>query len=106
LNSDNGGEYRDKEFEEFCDNYRIKIVKKVSKNPHQNRVVKCMNMTIIERARNMWIHIRLLKQFWADAVNMMMYLINRGPLFSLNCEILEEAWTRKEVNMNHLRIFD
>ena len=54
LKSVNGGEYRDNRFEEFCGNYRIKIVKKASKNPHQNRVVECMNMTIIECARSMW----------------------------------------------------
>ena len=34
-----------------------------------------------------------------------MYLINRRPLMALNCGIPEEAWTGKEVNLKHLRIF-
>jgi len=33
------------------------------------------------------------------------YLINNGPSVPSNCGILEEAWTNKEVNLNHLRTF-
>ena len=93
LKSDNGSEYYDNRFVEFFANWGIKRVKKVSKNPHQNSVVVYMNMTILERARCMQIHIGLLKQFWTDAVNTIVYLINKGLLVSLNCEILEEART-------------
>ena len=34
-----------------------------------------------------------------------MYLINNGPSVPSNCGIPEEAWTDKEINLNHLRIF-
>ena len=54
----------------------------------------------------MRIHARLPKQFWADAVKIAMYLINRGPSVPLNCGISDEAWTDKEVNLNHLHTFD
>ena len=64
-----------------------------------------MNRTILERARTMRIYTRLPKLFLADAVNILVYLINRGPSVPLNCEISEEAWTGKKVNMNHLHIF-
>ena len=64
-----------------------------------------MNMTILERARSMRIRAELRKQFWADAVNTTVYLINRGPSVALNCGIPEEAWTGKEVNLKRLRIF-
>ena len=70
-------------------------MKTIPGNPHQKGVVERMNMTILEHARSMWIHAGLPKQLWADAVNMMVYLINslinRGPSVPLNCEILEEA---------------
>jgi len=64
-----------------------------------------MNKTILERARSMWIHADLTKQFWADAVNTAVYLINRGPSVPLNCGIPEETWTDKEVSLNHLCTF-
>ena len=78
-------------------------MKAVPGNPHQNGVIECMNMTILEHARSMQIHAGLPKQFWADAINTAVYLINRGSLVPLNCGILKEAWTGKEVNLNYLR---
>jgi len=35
----------------------------------------------------------------ADAINTVVYLINKGPLVPLNCGIPEKAWTNKKVNM-------
>ena len=45
-----------------------------------------ISRTILECARNMQIHVGLPKQFWTDAVNTAVYLINRGPSIPLNCE--------------------
>ena len=53
----------------------------------------------------MRIHAGLLKQFWADVMNTATYLINRGPSIPLHGGLPEEAWTGKEVNLTHLRIF-
>ena len=69
----------------------------VLENSHQNEVTKRMNMTILEGAQSMRICARLSKQFYEDAVNTVVYLINRGPSMILNCEISDEAWTDKEV---------
>ena len=52
-----------------------------------------MNMTLNERARNIRIHVRLLKTFWANAVNTTTYLINRGPLIPLDCRMPEDVWS-------------
>ena len=81
LKSDIGNKYYDDRFEEFCASQGIPRVKTVLRNPHQNVVAERMNMTIMERARSMRIHVGLLKQFWADAVNTM--LINRGAISAL-----------------------
>ena len=78
-------------------------MKTVPENPLQNGVVERMNMTILECVRSMQIHADLPKQFWANAINTTVYLINTGPSVPLNCGISEETWTGKEVNLNHLR---
>ena len=106
MESDNEGEYCDGRFEKFSVSQGIYKVKMILRNPHQNGVVKRMNRTILEYSRSVQIHVRLSKQFLADTINTMIYLINREPLVSLNCGILKEAWTGKEVNLNHLRTFD
>ena len=56
-----------------------------------------MNRPIMEHARCMRLHVELPLQFWADVVNIVVYLINRGPSSALDGGIPEEAWTGKHV---------
>ena len=44
-------------------------------------------------------------QFWADVVDTVVYLINRGPSSSLDGGIPEEAWIGKKVNYSFLKTF-
>jgi len=53
----------------------------------------------------MRLHAGLPLQFWADAVDIAVYLRNRGPSSSLDGGILEEAWTGKKVNYSFLKTF-
>jgi len=64
-----------------------------------------MNMTIMERARSMRLHAGFPLQFWAEAVDIVVYLINKGPSSSLDGGISEEAWTGKKVNYSFLKTF-
>ena len=64
-----------------------------------------MNRTIMECAGCMRLHVGLPLQFWADAVDTVVYLINKGPSISLDGGIQEEAWTGKKVNDSFLRTF-
>ena len=105
VRSDNGGEYRDNRFREFCTNNGIKMEKTVPMTPQQNGVAERMNRTLNECARSMRIHACLPKMFWAEAVNTAAYLINHGPSIPLDGKIPEEVWSRKEVNLLHLRVF-
>ncbi len=45
------------------------------------------------------------KQFWAEAISIATYLINRGPSKPLDLAIPEEIWTGKEVTLSHLKAF-
>ncbi|KAL5822188.1 hypothetical protein ACOSQ3_024070 [Xanthoceras sorbifolium] len=105
LRSDNGGEYRDSRFREFCANSGIKMEKTVPMTPQQNGVAERMNRTLNERARSIRLHAGLPKMLWAEAVNTAAYLINRGPSVPLDGGIPEEVWSGKEVNISHLRVF-
>ncbi|KAK0593237.1 hypothetical protein LWI29_033337 [Acer saccharum] len=105
LHSDNGGEYEDSEFKRFCYLSGIKLSRTVPGTPQQNGIAERMNRTLTERARSMRLHSGLPKQFWAEAVNIAAYLINRGPSKPLDLAIPEEIWTGKEVKLSHLKVF-
>jgi hypothetical protein len=64
-----------------------------------------MNRTIMEPARSMRFHAGLPLQFWEDVVDIVVYLINKGPSSSLDGGIPEEAWTGKRVNYSFLKTF-
>jgi hypothetical protein len=105
LRSDNGGEYYSKEFDDYCSYHRIRREKTVPRTPQENGVSERMNRTIMEHARSMRLHAGLPLQFWVDAVNTAVYLINRGPSSSLDGRIPEEEWTGKKVNYSFLKTF-
>jgi hypothetical protein len=64
-----------------------------------------MNRIIMEHARSMRLHAGLPLHLWEDVVDIVVYLINRGPSRSLDGRILEEEWTGKRVNYSFLKTF-
>ncbi|KAK3002524.1 hypothetical protein RJ639_022091 [Escallonia herrerae] len=95
LKSDNGGEYRDGGFQDYCSNNGIRLIRTVKRTPQENGLAERMNRTIMERARCLRIHADLPLQFWAAAVDTAVYLINRSPASALNGGIPEEEWSGK-----------
>ena len=59
LRFDNGGEYCSHEFEDYFSTNGIRRQKTIPRTPQENRVVEPMNMTIMERARSMRLHVGL-----------------------------------------------
>ena len=53
----------------------------------------------------MRLHARLPQTFWADAINTVVYLINRSPLVPMEFRLLKEVWNGKEVKFSHLKVF-
>ena len=105
LKSDNGGEYIDGGFNEYCAAHEIRIKKTIPGTSQQNGVSERINITFNELARNMRFHARLPKAFWADVVSIVAYLINRGPSISMEFKIPEKVWSGKEVKFSHLKVF-
>ncbi|KAE8735455.1 hypothetical protein F3Y22_tig00000340pilonHSYRG00428 [Hibiscus syriacus] len=83
----------------------LKVKRLSSPNTAAECVAERMNRTLNERARSMRIHAGLPKFLWAEAINTAAYLINRGPSVPLDGGIPEEAWSKKEINLSHLRVF-
>jgi hypothetical protein len=105
LRSKNGGEYCSKEFDDYYSYHWISRDNTVPETPQENGVSERMNKTIMEHARSMTFHVGLPLQFWADVVDIVVYLINRGPSISLDGGISEEEWTGKKVNYSFLKTF-
>ena len=91
LRSDNGGEYIDGGFSEYCVTHGIRMEKTILGTPQQNGVAECMNRNLNERARSMRLHVRLPKTFWADVISIVAYLINRGPSVPMEFRLPEEV---------------
>ena len=91
MRSDNGGEYIDGGFKEYCDVNGIRMEKTVPGTPQQNDIAERMNRTINERARSMRLHSGLPHTFWAYAVHTVVYLINRGLSFPLEFRLPKEV---------------
>ena len=105
LRSNNGGEYIDGGFSEYCAAQGIRIEKTIPGTPQQNGVAERMNRTLNERARSMRLHAGLPKNFWVDIVSTAAYLINRGPSVPMEFKLPEEVWSGKEVKFSYLKVF-
>ena len=75
------------------------------RTPQQNGVAERMNRTLNQRARSMRLHAGLSKTFWADAVSIAAYLINRGLSVPMEFKLPEEVWSGKEVKFSNLKVF-
>ncbi|RVX02449.1 Retrovirus-related Pol polyprotein from transposon TNT 1-94 [Vitis vinifera] len=79
LRSDNGGEYIDGGFSEYCAAQGIRMEKTIPGTPQQNGVAERMNRTLNERARR--------------------------PSVPMEFRLPEEVWSGKEVKFSHLKVF-
>jgi len=81
LRTDNGLEFCETEFNEFCTVNGIARYKTLVGKPLQNRVAERINRTLLEKARCMLSNTRLWdrKAFWVEAVSIACYLVNRSP---------------------------
>ena len=105
LKTDNGGEFCSLEFDNYCADNGIRRVNVVPYTPQENGAAERLNRTIMEKAWCMLSNAGLGKEFWAEACNTAVYLINRSPSSRLNFEIPEEEWQGRRISYSHLKVF-
>jgi hypothetical protein len=105
LRTDNGGEFFENEFEEFCKKCGIARQKTTPYTPQQNGVAERMNMTLMENARSMLSSAELGQELWAEAVGTSCYMVNRSPSSVLDDKTPHEVWSGKKPSLQHVRVF-
>ncbi|CAL2238905.1 unnamed protein product [Prunus armeniaca] len=95
LRSDRGGEFLSGEFNRFCEESGIQRQLTVAYSPQQNGVAERKNRTVVEMAKSMLHEKGVPYEFWAEAINTAVYLLNRCPT---------KLSTRKP-GIAHLKIF-
>ena len=105
LRSDNGGEYVGGLFEAWCKEQGIMHTCSGPQAPQQNGVAERMWRTVVEGTRSLLVTSGLGPEFWAEAMNTMVYLINRMPSSALNGDTPFHALFGKHAKLSHLKIF-
>lgn len=105
LRTDNGLEFCNIAFDEFCKQQGIERHRTCSYTPQQNGVAERMNRTVMEKVRCLLNESGLEEKFWAEAVATAVYIINRTPSSANDYNIPEEVWLGKAPGYQHLRRF-
>jgi len=79
LRSDRGKEYTLNEFDKFCEEEGVERQLTVGYTPQQNGVSDRKNKIVMEMAKSMLFEKGMPKEFWPEAVNTAVYLLNRCP---------------------------
>jgi transposase InsO family protein len=83
IRSDNGTEFRNTSFDEFCLEHGIDQQFSAPRISQQNGVVEQKNRTLVEMARTMLDEHRTPRRFWADAISIACYISNQIFLRSI-----------------------
>eukprot|EP00253_Pinus_taeda_P011170 PITA_11170 len=98
LRSDNGGEYVNNKFINFCTEHGIQMQHIVPYTPQQNSVAERKNCTLKEMANCMPQSKGLILNFWAEAINCAKYIVNRTPTNVLRITLQK----KHEAQLNHI----
>lgn len=104
LQSDNGREYCNGQFDAYLKQEGIKRRLTVPYTPQQNGVAERFNRTIVDMARCLLIQSGLPTMYWGEAINTANYLRNRCPSRSHDGKTPYELWHGKLPDLSHLRV--
>ena len=105
IRSNNITKYTSKKFNKFCEDAGIEHQLTAPYTPQQNGVVERKNRTIMEMTRCLLHEKDLPKEFWAEAANTTVFLLNRLPSKALPGKTSFEAWYDFKPKLLNLKTF-
>jgi hypothetical protein len=105
LRIDNGAEYVNNNFTNYCTKQGIQMQHIVPYTPQQNGVAERKSCTLKEMANCMIQSKGLSLKYWAEAINCVNYIVNRTPTKALKNITPEEAWTKIKLDVSHFCVF-
>ncbi|KAM1753555.1 hypothetical protein ACFX12_006125 [Malus domestica] len=105
LHTDNGGEYSSSEFSQYLRGCRIRHQYTCANTPQQNGVVERKNRHLAEVCRSMLHAKNVPGRFWAEAMRIAAFVINRLPQPRLGfVSPFEKLWNMKPT-VSYFRVF-
>jgi transposase InsO family protein len=105
IRSDNGTEFKNSQIEGFLEEEGIKHEFSSPYTPQQNSIVERKNRTLLDMARTMFDEYKTPNRFWAEAINIACYSINRLYLHRILKKTSYELLTGKKLNVSYFRVF-
>jgi transposase InsO family protein len=105
LHTDNGGEYKNEEFQSYLEKEGIVHEFTAPYTPEQNGRAEREIRTVVESARSMLYTRDLPLYLWAEAVNCAIYLLNRTSSSQTPNISPYEIWHGIKPQLAHVRVF-
>jgi transposase InsO family protein len=105
LRSDNGGEYTFKKFGRYCKEEGIMPHLTRVYIPQQNAIAEQVNQMVLEKVWSILSQSGLPHEFWAEVVNIAVYLVNLSPSSATNFLTPFEMRHKRMADYSRLRVF-
>ncbi|CAI7840672.1 unnamed protein product, partial [Closterium sp. NIES-53] len=106
LRSDNGGEFINKDFNDYLKAKGIRRHRNIPHTPQHNSIAERVNRTLLNSVRSMLADSKLPLTYWGDALGMACWLKNRLPTKGLAAEMTpHEAFYKRKPNLKFLRVW-
>lgn len=105
IRTDRGKEDVNKDVRDILKSFGIRHQLTTGYAPEQNGSAEREMRTIVEGARTLLCSKSLPKTLWAEAVNTVVYVLNRTGTSSVKNKSPYQLWFNKEPDVSHLRVF-
>lgn len=105
FRSDNGKEFVNDNMQRFMEQKGIRHHRTVRYTPEQNGCAERDNRTLVEAIRTTLISKSMDNRFWAEALNTIVYVLNRTGKSTVESKTPFKLWFEKKPNVDNLRVF-